>query len=100
MFKKVGGLLTQFPNRSKAPDVMVALQVRNIAKEVIKKSLVDLPKEVPETIKASTFKNGTLTIKAPQLTVSELKMRSSGLINDINEAIGKKVIFRLRFRIS
>jgi len=100
MFKPVGSLIQQIPIRSKSSRAIVALQVRLAAQEALKAVLSDLPKEVVESAKPTIFKNGVLTLACPALLASELKMRSEGLIEEVNKSLGGKVVSRLRFRVS
>lgn len=100
MFKPVGALLKEMPSRSKAPGAILALQVRQVALDSLKKVCADLPAEIMGTIKPASFKNGVLTLllRSP-LVSSELQIRSDGLIKEINQAFGKKIVERLRFRV-
>jgi len=98
MFNRVGNLLEGLATRSRAPKAIIALQVRQVAKESLKVVCCDLPKEVIDSIKALSFKNGVLTLAASSLVSSELMTRSDGLIKEINRALGKKLVSRLRFR--
>lgn len=100
MFKPVGSLLKEIPIRSKSSSAILALQVRNAAKDGLAVVCGDLPKEIIEAIKPSVFKGGVLTITAPQMVTGELQMRSEGLIKEINKALGRRVVIKLRFRSS
>ncbi|OGD83912.1 hypothetical protein A2165_00315 [Candidatus Curtissbacteria bacterium RBG_13_40_7] len=99
MFKTIGSLIKEIPTRHRTPQAIVALQVRQAARESLKTVCSDLPKEIMELVKVSSFKNGVLTLSAPVLVSSELHTRSEGLIEEINRALGKKFIGRLRFKI-
>ena len=98
MFNRVGSLLGTVATRSRAPKALVALQLRQIAQDSLKSTCSDLPKEIFDSIKASTFKNGVLTIVCPQYVSAELQMRSGGLIRDINRRVGRRIVNRLRFK--
>lgn len=98
MFKSVGELVREIPGRPRASNAIVALQIRQMALDSIKKTMKDLPEEVLDQIKVTTYKNGVLTIIAPTILLSELKMRSGGLVDDVNKVLGKKLIRDLRFR--
>jgi len=100
VFKPVGSLLQEVPLRAKTPKAIFALQIRLTAKESLKIICSDLPKEIVDTIKPSVFKNGILTITAPQMVTSELQMRSEGLIKEINKSLGRKIVERLRFKVA
>ena len=97
-FKTVGSLIGSIAGRSKAPDAILALQVRQIAKEVIGRELFDVPKDLVDSIKVKTFKNGVLVIGSVPLLAAELQMRSGGLKDNINSAIGKVVVRQIKFR--
>ena len=73
--------------------------VRQSAREAIAENIRDLGGEIMESIKVSNFKNGVLVMSAPGLVCTELKMRSGALIDAINKRIGKKVIFKIRFKV-
>lgn len=77
---------------------MVAIFVRKAFKESLVESCADLPTEAIAAVKASTFKNGVLTVVAPQLVSAELSMRSGGLLRVINKVLGRRVVLRLKFR--
>lgn len=101
MFKSVGSLIKEVPSRSKSPSPIIALQVRQVAKEVIKQECRDLSLDVVDTIKPTSFKAGILIIKVnSSLVAGELKMRSGGLIEQINRSLGKKLVRDLRFRLT
>ena len=98
MFTPIGTLLKTLPIRSKTPQAILALHARRAFGDSLLKICADLPSEVLKTIKATTFKNHVLTIVCPSLVSAELSMRSGGLIRDINETLGRKVVRSLRFR--
>ena len=99
MFTPVGILLKTLPRRSKTSNFMMALHVRRAFAESLLRVCSDLPPEVLNTIKASIYKNHILTIVCPSLVSAELQMRAGGLMKDINEALGKKIVYKLRFRV-
>lgn len=76
----------------------MALHVRLAFRKALSKVCADLPTEFLVKVKPRNFKNGTLTIGAPTLTATELAMRSERLKKEINEALEKKLVERLRFR--
>ncbi len=100
MFKPVGSLIREIPTRTKIAPALVALRVREAAKDALKAVCRDLPPEIVESVKPTTFKGGTLTlvVNSP-LVSSELQMRSEGLIEAINEVLGAKAVRALRFRL-
>lgn len=100
MFKSVGSLIKSLPLRSKTPQTILALQVRQVAGEVLKVTCADLPVEIVESIRVVSYKNGVLFMRAQSLVLSELQMRSEGLIKDINKAVGKQIISKIRFKVS
>ena len=100
MFSAVGDLLKTYSKRSRTPEAILALQVRQIAISAIKRICTDLPPEVFEMIRVKSFKNKTLTVSAPSLVCAELQTRAGGLIDDINKTIGRRIVERIRFRIS
>lgn len=98
MFQRVGSLIRAIPVRSKTPDTIVALQVRQVAGDCIKRIMKSYPKELEKQIKVSSFKNGTLLVKAPSIIAAELHIRSVDLIEDINSKLKKKVVRSIRFK--
>ena len=100
MFKPIGTLIKTAPARSKIPEMLWALQVRQAGQESLKKVCADLPDETSKKVKIATFALGVLTIKAPSLVAAELQTRSGGLIREINQVFGRKVVHRIRFRVS
>lgn len=100
MFIPLGSLLKNLPSRRGAPNVILALQVRQVAKDSLKNFCGDLGSEILNSVKISSFKNGALIINATPLVCAELQMRSSGLIEDINRMVGRRVVRRLMFRVS
>lgn len=99
MFKPIGSVIREIPVRSRSPRAMVALMVRNAAKEALTEVCGDLPPDIITKIEPAVFKNGTLTVTAPQMVTAELQMRSEGLKKEINKALGRKVVVQLRFRV-
>ena len=97
-FKPVGSLLGSITRRSKTPDAIVALQVRQVAKDVIGRELFDIPKDIVDSIKIKSFKNSLLVVSAPPLVAAELKMRSGGLKDNINKRLGVTTVRQIRFR--
>jgi hypothetical protein len=100
VFIPVGSLIKNLPRRSKTPEAILALQVRQVAKSILEKVCVDLSRDILDQVKVSSFKNGTLMIVAPTLVCTELQMRSEGLVKEINKTLGKRLVTRLRFRVS
>gem|GEM_PF-5728263 len=98
MFSRINSLISQVPQRRNVSPAFIALHVRQVAKDVFRKECGDLPDEVLSQLKPSVFKNRTLTVVAPRLLATELKMRSEALINAINLAVGKKIVVSLKFR--
>ena len=98
MFKPVGSMLGSLTRRSKTPEAILALQVRQAAKDTIGRELFDMPKDVVDSIRVKSFKNGLLVVCAPPLIVAELSMRSRGLKDAINETLGKRIVRDLRLR--
>ncbi len=99
-FKPVGSLLSSLARRSKTPEAILALQVRQVAKEVIEREMFDMPKDMVDSIRVKSFKNGLLVISAPPLLAAELSMRSGGLEKAINKTLGGLIIRSLRFKTS
>lgn len=98
MFTRIGSILKTTPRRQKSADSLFALQIRQITKEVLDKILEDYPEEFSKSVKVKSFKNGVLSVVSPRLLSVELHTRSGGLIKDINKALGKNIIERIRFR--
>lgn len=99
MFIPVGDLLKTLPRRSKIPDAILAIHVRRAFDDCLEKACADLPAQTLTEVKASVFKNGMLTVVAPGLVSAELSMRSSGLREEINKALGRDIVKKLRFRV-
>lgn len=98
MFVRIGSILKKTPRRSKSPDAFLALQVRQVAKEVLERICEQYPEDIGKTVKVKTFKNGTLTVASPTLLSAELHARSEGLKEDINGVLGKKIVEKIRFK--
>ena len=99
MFTPIGTLIKNFPRRSKTPEAVLALQVRQAAKESLGEICRDLGSDILDSAKIKSFKNGILVIQAPSLLCAELQMRSEGLIKEINSVLGQKVVEKIRFRV-
>lgn len=97
MFTSIDKLIRNLPRHSKTNEAMFALSIRRAFADVLLKN-GDLPKEIMESAKATSFKNGELTVKVQGLARTELLMRAGALIKDINERLGKKVVLKLRFK--
>lgn len=100
MFIPIGDLIRTLPRRSRVPEAILALHVRGAFSDCLKKVCADLPAETVSKVETSVFKNGVLTIVAPQLVCAELSMRSEGLVKEINKTLGRRLVNRLRFRVS
>lgn len=98
-FIKVNDLIKSLPKRSKTPEALIAIQVRQIAREALFAKCADLPREILEKVRVLSFRNGTLTLKAPSLLSAELYTRSDGLVDYVNRAIGKEVVKRIKFKV-
>jgi len=99
VFTPIGTLIKNFPRRSKTPEAVLALQVRQAAKESLGEICRDLGSDVLDSAKIKSFKNGILVIQAPSLLCAELQMRSEGLIREINRVFAKRLVTHLRFRV-
>lgn len=100
MFIPIGTLIKTLPRRSKTPEAIVALHVRQAFFESVKKICADLPEDLIKSAKPLVFKNKILTVSAPHLVCAELSMRSGGLTREINEVLGKRIVLRIRFKNS
>jgi len=98
VFTRIGSILKTTPKRSRSPDAFLALQVRQISKESLGKILREYPEDLSKKIKVKSFKNGVLVVIAPSLLSAELHARSDGLKGDINRALGRNIIEKIRFR--
>lgn len=76
---------------------MLALSVRRAFEDVLSKT-ADLPREAAESAKATSFKNGTLTVQVQGLARAELLMRAGALIRDINKVLGRRAVWKIKFR--
>lgn len=100
MFKPVGSLIGSLARRSKTPEAILALKVRQAAKKTIERELFDMPEDLVGLIRVKSFKNGLLVVSAPPLLAAELSMRSGGLEKAINRTLGETVVRSLRFKSS
>ncbi|MBI2327122.1 DUF721 domain-containing protein [Candidatus Curtissbacteria bacterium] len=100
VFTPVGDLLKTLPRRSKTPGAIIALHVRRAFEDSLLTICGDLPKSVLAATRAKSFKNGVLTVECTGLAPVELQMRSGGLLREINRVLGRKIVFRLRFRVN
>ena len=100
MFKSVGTLINTIPSRTKVPEAILALQVRQAAQKALRQVCIDLPGEVLATVKISAFKNGTLVISTSTLLACELQLRSGRLVEEINRGVGARLLRSLRFRVN
>ncbi len=97
-FKSLGSLIGTSVSRSKTPDAILALRIRQIAKASIEREFFDFPKDLLDAVKVRSYKRGVLTVSAPQIVAAELQMRFSGLRETINKELGGKIIKDLRLR--
>lgn len=98
MFTAVGDLLKILPRRSKSSAAVSALLVRQAFDQALVEKCADLPAKVLASVRAISFRDGTLTVSAPGLAATELSLRAGGLINATNNLLGKKKVTRLRFK--
>ena len=98
MFTSLGSLLKTLPKRSKTPTAILALHVRRVFGEALFVECADLPSGILAKVKASTYKNGVLTVIAPQLVCAELSMRAGNLLGEINRNLGRRAVLKLRFK--
>ncbi len=96
MFTPISKLITA-PRNSKTSEILFTLSVRKAFGDVLGKEQ-GLPEEIMESAKATSFKNGELTVKVQGLARTELLMRSGGLIKGINKLLGKRVVWKIKFR--
>ena len=99
MFTAVGSLIKGMPFRSKTPGAILALQVRQVAKDSLRRVCSDLGSDILDGVKIKSFKSGVLTMSASGLLSAELQMRSGGLMEEINKTLRKRIVYRLRFRV-
>lgn len=97
MFTSIDKLIRNLPRHSKTSEAMFALSVRRVFGDVLA-ATPGLPKKMIESAKATSFKNGELTVKVQGLARSELLMRAGGLIKDINKALGRRAVYKIKFR--
>lgn len=98
MFTAVGDLLKILPRRSKSGAAVSALLVRQAFGEAVAEKCADLPGKVLASVRAVSFRDGTLTVSAPGLIATELSLRAGGLVDATNNLLGKKKVIRLRFK--
>lgn len=98
MFTRISSIIKTKPARSRGPNTLVALQVRQAAKELLNKILASYPEDLGREVKVKSFKNGTLYIVAPPILSAELFARASGLKKDINSVLDKRIVKDIRFR--
>jgi len=99
VFKRIGSILKTSNTRRKSGNTLLALQVRQVAQEIIDKTCQKYPEEIAKKVKVKTLKNGTLIIVSPQLLSAELYTSSAGLKKDINHALKKNLITKIRFKV-
>lgn len=97
MFDSIGSLIGRLPRHSRISGAVLALSVRMAFEEVLFKVCADLPADRLKLVKATTFKDGVLTVECSGLLKSELSMRSREILNGMNKIIGKRVVLKLRF---
>lgn len=98
VFKSVGTLLNS-PQLGTRKRTFLALQARAAARKALGSLCGDLDPEIIESIRVASFDGNTLKISAPSLVCAELQMRSDGLIKEINRALGKKIVDKIRFKV-
>ncbi len=99
MFIRLGSILKTAHTRPGKGVPLYALQVRQVGQEILDKVCIEYPEEVAKKVKVKTFKNGTLTVVSPQLLSAELHTRSEGLKEDINRALKKNLVEKIRFKV-
>lgn len=97
MFTPIDKLINNLPRHSKTGEAMFALSVRRAFGDVLL-ATPGLPKGITGSAKATSFKNGELTVKAQGLARTELLMRAGALIKDINKALGRRAVWKIKFR--
>ena len=100
MFKPVGSLINKIPQRAKVGDALVAIRVRQAAKDALDGFLKNYPTEVRGGVKIKTYKSGVLTINATPSVSAELHMSANRLIEEINYILKTKAVKALRFKAS
>lgn len=98
MFTPVGSLLKTLPKRSKTPEAIVALHVRRAFGQALLMVCADLSGDILSQVKAKSFKNGVLEVRAPSLIGTELAMRAGSITSEVNNSLGRKVVFKIRFK--
>lgn len=98
MFVPVGNLLKTLSRRSKTGKAMMAIFVRRAFGESMDLVCSDLGDDIIKKVKPATFHHGILTVDCPDLVAAELSMRSGGLIKGVNEILGRRVVYKIRFR--
>ena len=98
MFKPVGSLFKNTQISSRSSGAIMAMRVRQVAKDIIDSEMAGFGEEILKSIKVATLRGGVLTITAPPIVLGELHMRSGGLIREANKALGAVVIKSLRLR--
>ncbi|MBI2598873.1 DUF721 domain-containing protein [Candidatus Curtissbacteria bacterium] len=96
MFTPINKLIVT-PRKSKTSEILFTLSVRKAFGDVLREEK-GLPKEIIKAARATSFKNGELTVKVVGLARAELLMRAGGLIRDINKMLGRRVVWKIKFR--
>jgi hypothetical protein len=98
MFTPIGNLIKALPRRSKTPEAILALHVRQAFSAALNTVCGDLDQVFLKDVRASVFKNGILTVISPALLSAELSMRSGGLTREINRLLGRNIVLRIRYK--
>lgn len=98
MFTPIGSLLKTLPRRSQTGEAMMAIFVRRAFGESLDLVCSDLGDDIIKKVKPATFHHGILVVDCPDLVAAELSMRSGGLIKKVNEILGRRVVYKIRFR--
>lgn len=99
MFHSTGDLIKIIPKRSKISGALIAIQVKTVAKEVLLDVCKDLPNDALQKVVIGSYKDGELALKASSLMVAELQMRCRELIKLMNVRVGKKCVFKIKFKV-
>lgn len=98
MFKRVGTLIRPSIKYGKSENVLSAIRIRQICQDAIARMCRDYPEDLVKKIKATTYKNGVLTIVTPTIVGTELHMRSGELVDNVNKLFGAKVLRGIKFK--
>jgi len=97
-FQKIDAILPRSLSRSKISPSLQAAWVLRFWPEVF--SIVFTKREGSNKVRATTFKNNTLTIECPNTAwMNELRLNQVKIKREINRRLGKNLIVKIRLKL-